>query len=303
MVNAVGIYEYWNSSWWTSMLWIAVGLSIVGIVLGIVLPESPRWLVSQNRMEDARKSLVSLRSSSSGLDDELSSMQNPRDVGNSVSEWQNLKSWTVWGRILVGSLIQMFKQFSGITAVFFYLGDLFDSDSTSDLDALIATALAYLFMFFVLLVGSQYFEIISRKSLLLASFGGLAFWSILVGLFGSEIDALSYGVWIKAVLFAGYLGSFALGCGPISWIVCAEIFPNNVRNFATSFAIVVHWLCAFIVAITFDSIVNAFGSNEVFYLYGGICVIAMIFVRLAVPETAGKSLEQIERELHAGGRN
>jgi MFS transporter, SP family, galactose:H+ symporter len=138
---------------------------------------------------------------------------------------------------------------------------------------------------------------VGRRPLLLVSLGGM----------GVALAALALGFaiggetlkWIGVLSLAVYIAAFAVGLGPVFWLLISEIYPLNVRGQAASVATMANWLSNFVVSLTFLSLLNALGSVATFLLYAVLCVVGVLFCLRFVPETRGVPLELIERDLRA----
>jgi MFS family permease len=139
---------------------------------------------------------------------------------------------------------------------------------------------------------------VGRRPLLLISLSGMGLSLAALGLgFAIGGDALK---WIGVLSLAVYIASFAIGLGPVFWLLVSEIFPLNVRGQAASVATMANWLSNFVVSLTFLTLLNALGSVCTFLLYAVLCGVGVWFCLRFVPETRGVPLEAIERDLRAG---
>jgi len=110
------------------------------------------------------------------------------------------------------------------------------------------------------------------------------------------MDVTDFG-WVPLVSFVVYVIGFSLGFGPIPWLMMGEILPGRIRSTAASMVTAFNWSCTFLVTKTFNDILESIGAHGTFWMFGGICVFAMVFTYIWVPETKGKTLEEIEKKL------
>lgn len=103
--------------------------------------------------------------------------------------------------------------------------------------------------------------------------------------------------WLPLLAFVFYVVGFSLGFGPIPWLMLGEILPGKIRGTAASVATAFNWMCTFIVTKTFNDLIEAIGNDGAFWFFGVVCVVGLVFVIMCVPETQGKSLEEIERKM------
>jgi MFS family permease len=138
---------------------------------------------------------------------------------------------------------------------------------------------------------------LGRKPLLLVGSGGMAIALGFLGLaLGAEGDSTTAIRWaIRA-----YVACFAIGLGPVVWLLMSEIYPTRIRGRAMSISTIALWVACFVVSLTFLDLVNALTMQGAFWLYAGICVVNFLFVLLLVPETKGRTLEEIERSWTRG---
>src|SRR6202162_4586121 len=139
---------------------------------------------------------------------------------------------------------------------------------------------------------------VGRRPLLLASLGGMSLSLAALGL-GFAVGGAALK-WIGVLSLAVYIASFAIGLGPVFWLLISEIFPLKIRGQAASVATMANWLSNFVVSLTFLSLLNRLGSVWTFILYALLCGVGVWFCLRFVPETRGVPLEAIERDLRAG---
>jgi MFS family permease len=331
-VTLIGIGCAGEETWWRAMLYFAMAFAILTFFLMMYCPETPRWLLSKGRIDEAEKSVqnifdqsisqnqdyfaiiaaarssAQIERSSLEVAESKQNFETQRDTAGHIQIKDEAKNEEVsiavyirkrgaWTALLLGCAIQALKQFSGIYAVQFYAVQMFETAASSFAIAIGATAALYFFVVLMLFFALIKIESFKRKTAIIASLIGMAFWSYLIAGFGDMIDVSGYGILWKSFLFIGYLGSFALGIGPISWIFCSEIFPCRVRSMFMSIATAAHWFCAFIITATFSQMVSIFGTNDLFWIYGSCCILGVFFVHFLLPETQGRSLEEIELDL------
>jgi sugar porter (SP) family MFS transporter len=275
-----------------------LGFGIVpAAILGLgmaQLPESPRWLVREGRDDEARDVLAKARTKSS-VDDELDEIKEIEEVQTrDISEL--LESWAR-PALIVGVGLAVFQQITGINTVLYYAPTILSSIGLGTLTAILATVGIGIVNVALTVVALWQVDRLGRRPLLLISVGGMA---VMLGVLGAvfHFTALSGTVaWIAVASLALYVAFFAVGLGPIFWLMIAEIYPLQVRGVGEGTASVANWTANLIVTLTFLSLVNAIGRGFTFWLYGVVSVLAFVFVYKFVPETKGRSLEEIEADL------
>lgn len=258
------------------------------------LPESPRWLVKADRDEDARDVLTQIRSESS-VDDELDEIKGieevqTRDLSTLLESWAR-------PALIVGVGLAIFQQITGINTVLYYAPTILGSIGLGTLTAILATVGIGIVNVVLTIVAVWQVDRLGRRPLLLISVGGM---TVMLGVMGAifHFTALSGTVaWIAVASLGLYVAFFAVGLGPIFWLMIAEIYPLQVRGVGEGTASVANWAANLLVTLTFLSLVHTIGRGFTFWLYGVVSVFAFIFIYKFVPETKGRSLEEIEADL------
>jgi sugar porter (SP) family MFS transporter len=258
------------------------------------LPESPRWLVKEDRDEDAHDVLAKIRSESS-VDNELDEIKEIEEV-----QTRDLSTLLeTWARpaLIVGVGLAIFQQITGINTVLYYAPTILGSIGLGTLTAILATVGIGIVNVALTVVAVWQVDRLGRRPLLLISVGGM---TVMLGVLGAifHFTGLSgVGAWIAVASLALYVAFFAVGLGPIFWLMISEIYPLQVRGVGEGTASVANWAANLIVTLTFLSLVNAIGRGFTFWLYGVVSVLAFVFIYTFVPETKGRSLEEIEADL------
>jgi sugar porter (SP) family MFS transporter len=281
---------------WRYMLAIP---SIFGIIYLIFLltslPESPRWLLSRNRREEA---IIIMRKTGGQqlIDNELPEME--KSIMDEISKakvtfWEIFRGKT--GKIvLIGTLLAAFQQITGINAVIIFAPNFFQAAGSAVDNSLMQSIVLGLVNFLMTIVALWLVDTKGRRILLIWGALGMSF----------SLAFLSYQFALPtqngaAVLIAMlvYISFFAASFAPVMWVVISELYSNRIRGVAMSFSTAVSWLCTFISVYLAPVIQGALGLQYLFGLFGLLSVLAFLFVILWIPETKGKPLEQIEREL------
>ncbi|XP_024534160.1 sugar transporter ERD6-like 4 [Selaginella moellendorffii] len=262
--------------------------------------ETPRWLGNADRNKDLATALQRLRGKDYNISSELSEIQNAAEVSRlqpSVLVTE-LFQWRLFRPLLAGIGVMALQQFSGINGIMLYAGEIFSTVGFKSPNA--ASLLLAMLQVAVTLTSAGLMEKAGRRLLLLLSSGGMALSAFLVGFSfflrniknpSPEMDTFINVLALCSLLF--YVVSFSFGLGAIPWVIMSEIFPSRVKGLAGSLATLVNWSCAWAVTLTFNFLLN-WTSYGCFWLYASICLATVIFVALFVPETRGRTLEQIE---------
>ena len=288
-----------SSDGWRWML--ALG-ALPGIILAagmLVLPESPRWLAGRGRIPDANTVLQHLRGTCD-VSDELNTLRTDlAREGRQLAGASELLSPRLRRPLIIGIGLAMFQQITGINTVIYFAPTIFQSAGLSSAaTSILATAGVGAVNVIMTIVSIRLIDRLGRRQLLFWSLGGMAVTLlVLSGAFYS--GASGQLAWVAVASVAAFVGFFAIGLGPVFWLLIAEIFPLAVRGRAMSLATVANWSFNLIVSATFLNLVGAVGSAGAFLVYAVLSLVALAFIAMMVPETKGRSLEQIEAALDA----
>ncbi|XP_075971858.1 facilitated trehalose transporter Tret1-like [Anticarsia gemmatalis] len=286
---------------WYQLAYLGAALPIPFFILTLMIPETPRWYISRGRNEEARKALQWLRGKNTKIDNEIRDIAlSDAEIGNDDINLRELFSIKYMRSILICLGLMTFQQLSGINAVIFYTVEIFDM-SGSSIDENLSTIIVGFVNFASTFVATALIDCSGRKVLLYISSVIMTITLIILGSFFYVKLDLKYDVsslgWLPLACIMIYLLGFSLAFGPIPWLMMGEILPAKIRGGAASLVTAFNWLCTFIVTKTFHNIIDGIGKAGTFWLFGCICFVGIFFIVIFVPETRGKSLEQIENKL------
>ncbi len=296
IINAI-IFNIWGQHdiIWRFMLLVAL-LPAIGLFIGMLrMPESPRWLVSKAREDDALAVLRQVRSEERAV----AEMAEVRALAEEEKESQTGGASDLavrWVRrlIFIGCGLGIFQQFTGINSIMYYGTQLLGDAGFSTKAAILANILNGLFSVLGISVGLALMNRINRRTMLLVGFSLITFFHLLVGLsamFLPNGTGKAYFILVFVVLFVFSMQGTA---GPLVWLMLSEIFPLKIRSFAIGICVFVLWIANAAVALAFPPVVKALGIAPTFFIFCGLGLLAVIFIYTQVPETRGKSLEQLE---------
>ncbi|XP_047448643.1 solute carrier family 2, facilitated glucose transporter member 8 [Mugil cephalus] len=305
-----GLYIDWR--------WLAICSSIPPTLLMVCMcfmPETPRFLLSQGKRREAEEALRFLRGPDAPVEWECARIEDACDEQGSSFQMSDLKDPGVYKPLMIGIMLMIFQQMSGINAIMFYAENIFEQAhfKESDLASVIVGLIQVVFTAGAALIMDK----AGRKVLLTISGVAMAISTIAFGVYfylmskvhhTTSLSVLMLDIqtkateeppsnplsWLALASMAVFISGFALGWGPIPWLVMSEIFPAKVRGFASAVCVLTNWTMAFVVTKTFQDMMSALTSAGTFWLFASMCTVSVIFTVLFVPETKGKTLEQIE---------
>lgn len=289
----------------TVLSWRA--LAIIGLIPTAVLllglffiPESPRWLAKRGHAKDFVAALQILRGKDADISEEAGEIQ---DYITSLEQLAKPKVLDLFQRrylrsLTIGVGLMVCQQLGGINGVCFYTSSIFDLAGFPSATGSIIYAILQIV---ITGVGAALIDRAGRKPLLLVSGSGLVAGCIFTAVaFYLKVHDVAVGA-VPALAVTGilvYIGSFSIGMGAIPWVVMSEIFPVNIKGQAGSIATLVNWFGAWLCSYTFNFLMS-WSSYGTFVLYAAINALAILFIVVVVPETKGKSLEQLQAAINA----
>ncbi|KAL1539547.1 sugar transporter ERD6-like 6 [Salvia divinorum] len=283
-------------------------LAVLGILPCLILipglffiPESPRWLAKMGMTDDFEASLQVLR----GFDTDISVEVN--EIKRSVAStsrrtalrFADLKVRRYWLPLMIGIGLLVFQQLSGTNGVIFYSTTIFESAGISSSNA--ATVGVGIIQVIATAVSTWLVDKTGRRILLIISSSGMAFSLLIVAVAFFLKDAVApdstlYGLLgiLSVVGVVCMIIAFSLGMGPIPWLIMSEILPPKIKGLAGSVATLLNWFISWIITMT-APLLLAWSSGGTFTFYATMCVVTVAFVAIWVPETKGKTLEEIQQ--------
>jgi sugar porter (SP) family MFS transporter len=286
------------SNEWRWMLGVA---AIPGVALAVgmlTVPHTPRWLMLSGQQDRARKVLERLREGdeNADIDTEVKEIEeaNEKERGATV---KSLLRPALRPIFAVGIVLAIAQQFVGVNTVIYYAPTILSDTGMNNGAALAATILVGVTNLVFTIVAVLLLDRVGRRALLITGTVGLLLGLLILGVyFTSSTLQNDYG-WLALVGLVVFIASFAIGLGPVFWLMISEIFPVGVRSKAMSVCTIANWGANFLVAQTFLTLSGAISRQGVFFLYAGLAVLSIIFFSLRVPETKGRSLEDIQADL------
>ena len=275
---------------------IPAGVLFIGMLFQ---KESPHWLIGQGRDEEARHVLERLRGPDDDIEEET---EQVRQLGRHTSGLRELLKPQVRPALTMGILLAVFQQITGVNTVIYYAPTLLAGAGLGSSSAILAEVAVGGVNVLLTIVAVWLMDRVGRRPLLLIGTTGMLIGLVTVAcafLGGDHLTGSAAIVAIVGLMF--FQGSFAIGLGPVFWLLIAEIYPLKVRGTAMGVATIANWGADFIVTISFLTLLNAISGVGTFLLFAFLTLVALIYFRIKVPETKGRSLQQIESELETAG--
>jgi sugar porter (SP) family MFS transporter len=291
--SAQQILLSWNGQWgWRWMFMVTAVPSVLFLIATFFLPESPRWLALRGRTQEAGNVLERL----GGLayaQQVLKDVATASKMDPEAPKLADLFSGGTAKLLFLGIVLAVLQQWCGINVIFSYAQEIFSAAGYQVSDILfnivVTGAVNVVFTFVALFTIDHY----GRRFLLLTGVCGLTvIYSVLGALYRSHTQG-----WPTLVLVLSAIACFAMSLAPAVWVVISEIFPNRLRSGAVSVAVTALWAACFLLTYTFPMLNAKLGAAGTFWTYAAICLAGAMFLAVRLPETKGKTLEEIETEL------
>ncbi|RZB79549.1 Polyol transporter 5 isoform C [Glycine soja] len=301
---------------WRMMLGVGAIPSVLLTVGVLAMPESPRWLVMRGRLGEARKVLNKTSDSKEEAQLRLAEIKQAAGIPESCNDdvvqvnkqsngegvWKELFLYPTPAirHIVIAALgIHFFQQASGVDAVVLYSPRIFEKAGiTNDTHKLLATVAVGFVKTVFILAATFTLDRVGRRPLLLSSVGGMVLSLLTLAISLTVIDhserKLMWAVGSSIAMVLAYVATFSIGAGPITWVYSSEIFPLRLRAQGAAAGVAVNRTTSAVVSMTFLSLTRAITIGGAFFLYCGIATVGWIFFYTVLPETRGKTLEDME---------
>lgn len=273
---------------WRWMFAIGAFPAVAFIVLIFLIPESPRWLAKRG---DAQTALATLTRISGSSEAEAEMARITQANEGEKGTFSDLFRPGLRRALVVATLLAVFSQIVGINAIMYYAPEVFKQAGAGDAAAFSSAVWVGVVNFLATIVAMNTVDRLGRKPLLLC---GTAFLAVALLAVGYAFYTKSGGLWVLIAVL-GYIAGFAVSLGPVCWVIISEFFPTKTRGRAMSVATVALWGACYLVSQTFPMLLENAGPARTFWGYGVVAAITAAFIAFFVPETKGRSLEEIEQ--------
>lgn len=296
-----------NNDMWRVMLGVSAVPAVLLFFVMVPMPDSPRWFVKVGRRQDAIAALEKVRPEVDATAEVDEIERAAKEDEANTATWGEVFAKKLRKPLMIGIGLAVFQQITGINAIIYYANKIFaQAGFATPADQAAATTWAIGGVnVLATFIAVAYVDRFGRRPLLLAGLVGMASALVTVGIsfhFMDNADTSGAGAGgpttagiITLVALVVFIASFAFSLGPVVWTVINEIFPNRVRGRAVAVATAVNWGSAWLVSQFFLTLIDSIGNSATFYLFGGFAVIAYVWIWKTVPETKGRSLEEIQK--------
>lgn len=287
------IRQSWNGQMgWRWMFWAETIPAIAFFVLAFIIPESPRYLIKSGNKTKALMILKKIGGKTYANQEEGNIAQTLTESSQKIN-WKQLTSKNIRPLMIIGIVLAVFQQWCGINVIFNYAEEIFTSAGYSVGDMLFNIVITGIVNLVFTLIAMQTVDRWGRRKLmLLGSFGLSLIYLILGSCYFFNLKGI---VVLIMVILA--IATYAMSLAPITWVILSEIFPNKIRGTAMAIATTALWIACFALTYTFPILNKLLNASGTFWLYAFICLSGFLFILKKLPETKGKSLEEIESKL------
>jgi len=287
---------------WRYMLAVAA-LPAIALFIGMMrVPESPRWLLAKGREADALAVLQQIRDPERAK----AEMAEVRELAHQEAESKSAKLADLvaepWLRkiLFIGIGLAVAQQLTGINSIMYYGTQVLQESGFSQQGALIANVGSGIIAVAAMLVALRIINKVGRRTMLMAGFAGVTLFHLLIGLSSLLIPEGMTRAVVVLVFVIGFVGTMQGTIGPLVWLMLSEIFPLKLRGVGMGLTVLILWMTNFVVSLFFPILVAGVGISSTFFLFAVLNAASLLFAATKVPETNGRSLEQLEEDFSTG---
>ena len=288
--------------------WLAIlssAAAVLMVVLMLFVPETPRWYYSRDSVK-AMKSLRRLRGGDVNINTEFNEMaESVQNQGDAIKFKELFSKPNLYKPLIISVALMFFQQFGGVNAVMFFSDSIFTKAGFhSETEQHMASVILALSQVIFTFVGCILMDRAGRRILLILAGSIMSFTCVTFSLYYilTEKNVVDSNAWYMKALSVGslgiYISGFSIGWGPIPWLIMSEVFPAKARGVSSGIATACNWTFAFIVTFSFQSLQAAITPYGTFIAFAVVNFLGVVFVALVLPETKGKSLEEIEQHFN-----
>lgn len=287
-----GDNQQWNIEMgWRWMFWAEAFPALIFLVLAIIIPESPRWLAMNGKVEKARGIF-------NRIGGEAYAEQELKSIADMPVQKEEGGLYVLFSKpyrlvLMIGIIVAVFQQWCGTNVIFNYAQEIFQGagyDVDNTFINIVVTGIANLIFTFVAIYTV---DRLGRRALMLIGAGGLAAIYLMLGAcYYFQVS----GIFMVALVVLA-IACYAMSLGPVTWVLLSEIFPGKVRGIAVATSTFALWMGSFTLTYSFPFLNQGLGTYGTFWIYTAICALGFVYFYRVLPETKGKSLEELENKL------
>lgn len=279
---------------WRGMLGVAALPSLFFLIVLLLIPESPRWLILKGHGERAKYILVRVYRSATTAEEEMKKIGQTSAADRNVS-WKLLMQPGVRKAVWIGAAIAILGQFMGVNAVLYYGPTIFESSGLSGGDSLFYQVIVGLVNVLTTILAVFIIDKVGRKKLVYLGVSGMIFFLLLISVYFLWGASLGLSSVFMLVCFLAYVFCCAISISAVIWVLLSEMYPNSIRGLAMSVAGFSLWVGTYLIGQLTPWMLENLSPGGTFLLFAAMCIPYMWIVWRLVPETTGRSLEDIER--------
>lgn len=296
--NANITVSMFNSEYWRGMLGFETIPDILFLIVIFFIPESPRWLIVKGKEDKARAILGKIYNSKETVEDQLEATANSIK-GEEKTEWKTLLEPGIFKAVIIGSAIAILGQFMGVNAVLYYGPKIFHDAGLSGESSMFSTVLVGAVNFLTTIIALLIIDKVGRKKLVYWGVSGMIISLIMIGTYFKWSADLGLGSAFLLTFFLFYVFCTAISISAVVFVLLSEMYPNKVRGLAMSIAGLALWIGTYIIGQLTPWMLTNLTTAGTFFLFAFMCIPYILIIWKAVPDTTGKTLEDIEKYWNA----
>lgn len=296
--NANITVSMFNSEYWRGMLGFETIPDILFLIVIFFIPESPRWLIVKGKEDKARAILGKIYNSKEAVEEQLEATANSIK-GEEKTEWKTLLEPGIFKAVIIGSAIAILGQFMGVNAVLYYGPKIFHDAGLSGESSMFSTVLVGAVNFLTTIIALLIIDKVGRKKLVYWGVSGMIISLIMIGTYFKWSADLGLGSAFLLTFFLFYVFCTAISISAVVFVLLSEMYPNKVRGLAMSIAGLALWIGTYIIGQLTPWMLTNLTTAGTFFLFAFMCIPYILIMWKAVPDTTGKTLEDIEKYWNA----
>lgn len=290
--TASGLWDrMFNSEYWRGMLGYETIPDLLFLAVIFFIPESPRWLITRHKDEKAKKILAGIYTSGDEVTRQME-LTKASIAGETGSEWKTLLEPGIFKAVLIGCAIAILGQFMGVNAVLYYGPKIFSDAGLSGEGSMFSTVLVGTVNMLTTVIALLIIDKVGRKQLVYWGVSGMIFCLLMIGLYFCLGGTLP--TWFLLTFFLLYVFCTAISISAVVFVLLSEMYPNRVRGLAMSIAGLALWIGTYLIGQLTPWMLETLTPAGTFFLFAAMCVPYLLIMWRLVPETTGKTLEEIE---------